>query len=112
MTASVHVGYGSKTAVGTCPQYVRLLPNSDWIADIAAGRFRARSVTHPGCGHTGGDDQELETLLACVEYFASNSPDTDMIVECTFTRDNTSGGMSMKRVSLIAGLLLVGLLPL
>jgi quercetin dioxygenase-like cupin family protein len=34
-----------------------------------------------------------------------------MIVGRMFTRDNTSGGMSMKRVSLIAGLLLVGLLP-
>jgi hypothetical protein len=35
-----------------------------------------------------------------------------MIVGRMFTRDNTSGGMSMKRFSLIAGLLLVGLLPL
>src|SRR5438477_11379666 len=91
---------------------------------ISACNLRAakeRTFSHFAFGHRSGhapgmrsyrrDDQALETLLACVKH-GRRPPDTDMIVRRMFTRDNTSGGMSMKRVSLIAGLLLVGLLPL
>jgi hypothetical protein len=58
---------GSKAAVGACPRYVRLPPNSDRIADIAAGRFRANSrppVRQPrgrGGRHPGSSSLRNET---------------------------------------------------
>jgi quercetin dioxygenase-like cupin family protein len=104
--------FGSKAVFRRCPRHVCLYPKSGAKVDIPALRIRARSGhAHLGCGHSG-NDQELETLLACLKHFASKALDTDMIIGRTFTRNNTLGGMLMKRVSLMAGLLLVGLLPL